>query len=98
MRFFFYIGLVFSFAGLIPILRFMFYYFIGEGAGKVQSLIVGGALLNIGIMIFIAGLLADLIAQNRQLNEISLAKIRALELREHQPINKTAASDDETDG
>jgi len=33
-------------------------------------------------MVFIAGLLSDLISQNRQLNEIALTKIRKLELGE----------------
>lgn len=80
MRFFFYLGTVFTIGGLLPILRFLVVYLSGDGAGKVQSLIFGGALLTMGTMIYIAGLLADLISQNRQLSEITLAKVRALEL------------------
>lgn len=80
VRFFFYIGAVFSLAGLIPIVRFLVFYFSGNGAGNIQSLILGGVLLTMGFIVFVSGLLADLISQNRQLNEITLEKIREMEL------------------
>lgn len=82
MRFFFYIGSLLSIAGLIPILRFLYFYFFGDGSGNIQSLVLGGALITMGFMVFIAGLLSDLISQNRQLSEIALTKIRKLELGE----------------
>ncbi len=80
MRFFFYLGATFSTAGLIPIIRFLYFYSIGEGSGNIQSLVLGGAFLTTGFIFFIAGLLADLMSHNRQLIEIALAKIRKLEL------------------
>ena len=80
VRFFFCIGALFSLAGLIPIVRFLVFYFSGNGAGNIQSLIFGGALMTMSFIIFVAGLLADLISQNRQLNEITLEKIREIEL------------------
>lgn len=80
MRFFFYIGTVISLAGLIPIVRFLVFYFSGQGDGKLQSLVLGGALITMGFIVFVSGLLSDLISQNRQLNEIALEKIRRLEL------------------
>jgi len=80
VRFFFYIGALFSLAGLIPIVRFLVFYFSGNGAGNIQSLILGGVLMTMGFIVFVAGLLADLISQNRQLNEITLEKIREIEL------------------
>ena len=79
MRFFFYLGMVFGIAGSIPIVRFLYFYFTGDGSGNIQSLILGGALSTMGFMLFLAGLLSDLISQNRQLTEIALEKIRALE-------------------
>jgi len=82
MRFFFYIGSLLSIAGLIPIIRFLYFYMSGDGSGNIQSLVLGGALITMGFMVFIAGLLSDLISQNRQLNEIALTKIRKLELGE----------------
>jgi len=82
MRFFFYIGSLLSITGLIPIIRFLHFYISDDGSGHIQSLVLGGALIMIGFMVFIAGLLSDLISQNRQLNEIALTKIRKLELGE----------------
>ena len=81
MRFFFYIGCFSSLLGLLPIARFFIAYLSGDGSGKIQSLILGGILLTVGAIVLIAGLLADLIAQNRQINEIALEKIRAMEFQ-----------------
>lgn len=80
MRFFFYLGSLFSIAGMIPILRFLYFYFTRDGAGNTQSLVLGGALTTMGFMLFLAGLISDLISQNRQLTEIALEKVRAVEL------------------
>jgi len=45
-------------------------------------LLLGGTLCMMGFMVFVMGLLSDLISQNRQISEIALEKIRELELRE----------------
>ncbi len=79
MRFFFYLGTVLSAAGLLPILRFLFAYAAGDGAGHVQSLVMGAALLTMGFTVFVAGLLSDLISHNRQLVEMALEKLREAE-------------------
>ena len=60
--------------------RFIYLYFSGDGAGHIQSLVLGGALLIIGFMTFLIGLLADLISFNRQLVEMTLEKVRRIEL------------------
>ena len=80
MRFFFYLGSIISLVGLIPILRFLAAYWSGDGDGHLQSLVLGTALLTMGFVVFVSGLLSDLISLNRQLNEITLEKMRALEL------------------
>ena len=80
LRVFFYIGLVLSIIGTVPILRFLYFYFSGEGQGHIQSLVLGGTLLVIGFITFMIGLLADLINFNRQLIESTLEKVRRLEL------------------
>jgi len=82
MRFFLYLGLLLSLAGILPVIRFLISYFSDGGAGNIQSLILGGVLLTMGFMVFITGLLSDLISQNRQLTEIALEKIREMELGE----------------
>ena len=81
MRVFFYIGTLLSALGLIPILRFLYFYFDTGGTGHVQSLILGGVLLMMGFIAYLAGLLADLISFNRQLIEMTLEKARREELK-----------------
>jgi hypothetical protein len=89
MRFFFSLGAILSLLGLIPVARFLFFYLSGEGGGHIQSLVLGGAILSIGFMVFITGLLSDLISQNRQLLELQLEKIRERELCERERSRQT---------
>ena len=74
-------SLVLTVIGLVPILRFLWFYAIGEGGGHVQSLVLGGALIVIAVLTFLFGLIADLIGFNRQLLETTLEKVRTLELK-----------------
>ena len=80
LRVFFFIGMTLSIVGIVPIVRFLYFYFTEGGAGHVQSLIIGGALLVIGFITFLIGLVADLINYNRQLIEMTLEKVRKMEL------------------
>ena len=82
LRVFFYIGLTLSIIGTLPIIRFLYFYFTGDGDGHLQSLVLGGVLLIIGFITFMIGLVADLISFNRQLIEIALEKIRKIELQQ----------------
>ena len=82
LRVFFFIGLGLSVVGLLPILRFLYFYAVGDGGGHLQSLILGGVLLVIGFVTFLIGLVADLIGFNRQLLEITLEHLRRIELGE----------------
>ena len=74
------IGGTLSFIGVLPIVRFLYFYFVESGQGHVQSLVLGGVLLMIGLTTFLIGLVADLIGFNRQLIEMTLEKVRFLEL------------------
>jgi hypothetical protein len=83
LRVYLVIGLLLIITGVIPIIRFLGFYFSGNGAGHVQSLILGGTLLTLGFITFLIGLLADLIGFNRKLLEQTLEKIRRIELKYH---------------
>ena len=74
-------GAVIILVGMMPILRFLFFYLSGDGAGHVQSLVLGGALLVLGALIAVMGILADLIAANRKLIEANLIHLRLIEDR-----------------
>ncbi len=80
LRFFIYIGSILSIIGLLPIIRFIYFFFTSGGDGHIQSLILGGVLLMMGIVAFLAGFLADIISYNRQLHELTLEKVKQIEL------------------
>jgi hypothetical protein len=61
----------------------------GNGSGHLQSLILGGAFLSMGFIAYLVGLVADLISRNRQLIELTLERVRKMELDIYTPrINK----------
>lgn len=72
-------GAVIALVGLLPILRFLGYWLVGEGNGHVQSLVIGGSLLVLGAVTCLMGVLADLIGANRKLIETTLVHVRRLE-------------------
>ncbi len=72
------LGLAFALAGAVPVIRFLIYYALGQGGGKIQSLVLGGVLLIIGFVSLLIGVIADLIAFNRSLLETLLEKVRKL--------------------
>ena len=78
LRAFVSIGLVLGLIGMIPMLRFVWFFFAGSGDGHIQSLVIGGALLIVGTMVAVLGILADLVSANRKLIEVALAEIRDL--------------------
>lgn len=80
LRVFFFIGTFLSVLGLIPILRFMYFWLAESGDGHIQSLTLGGVLLIMGFLAYLIGLVADLISFNRQLLEMTLERVRRMEL------------------
>jgi len=75
MRVFFWIGVVFFLIGLVPMLRFVYDYFLGSGGeGKIQSLIFGSTFIMCSVILFALGIIADLLSKNRILIERVLLK------------------------
>lgn len=87
LRFFFYIGCLCVVGGLIPSIRFLFYYFMGQGGGHIQSLILAAILFIIGFQVFMIGLVADVISCNRKLIEDTLLRVKRIELDHLNKIN-----------
>lgn len=63
--------------------RFVYYYFLGQGGGKIQSLILAAILFIIGFQMVVVAIVADLISANRKLIEDTLLRIKRLELKNH---------------
>lgn len=79
LQFFSTIGAIGVIAGLGVGIRFIVYMCMGHGNGHVQSLILAGLLITIGVLIFVIGLLADLIAANRKILEDVQYHIRKID-------------------
>lgn len=92
LRVFGWLGLAFIVAGLIPGLRFLWFFFVtGERTGHIQSLILTAILVIVGFQVLLIGLLADLLSSSRKLLEELLYRIRVLEMAA--PGERTPAAD-----
>jgi glycosyltransferase involved in cell wall biosynthesis len=73
------IGVPMLVAGLVPFVRFLAYWFMGDGDGHVQSLIFGSAMLVGALLTFALLVIVDLQRTNRILLEESLERIKAVQ-------------------
>lgn len=77
LRVFVGLGILLFFIGSIPIIRFLYDYFIDkQGSGKIQSLIIGGIILSVSFNCFALGIIGDLLGRNRKLIEETLKKLK----------------------
>jgi glycosyltransferase involved in cell wall biosynthesis len=69
LKFFAAFGAMFLLAGTIAGLRFLWFFMQGNGDGHVQSVIFCALMIIVGILLFMMGVIGDLIATNRKLLE-----------------------------
>src|SRR4051794_24708572 len=60
--------------------RFLYFFFEGEGHGHVQSLILGSTLMVIAVQLVALGVVADILAASRTLQQRTLERVRRVEL------------------
>ncbi|WP_299410258.1 glycosyltransferase family 2 protein [uncultured Roseobacter sp.] len=84
------LGAVMIVIGIVPIIRFLYFYFIGEGGGNIQSLILGSMFLLAGYLTLVLALLSDTIATNRRLIEATLRRVRHLEIDQQMALSDAA--------
>jgi hypothetical protein len=65
--------------------RFIVFWFQGEGAGHVQSLILGAVLFNAAVVLFAIGILGDLLSGHRTMLQRIFERVRRLELQADVP-------------
>tara|TARA_R110002124_G_scaffold278663_1_gene450772 strand:+ start:113 stop:1123 length:1011 start_codon:yes stop_codon:yes gene_type:complete len=72
-------GAVLFLLGAMPIIRFLWFFMIGEGQGHLQSIVIGGSLMTLGVVAIMFGAVADLVGRNRQLLEQTLERLHRVE-------------------
>ncbi|MDY7097603.1 MAG: glycosyltransferase family 2 protein [Pseudomonadota bacterium] len=99
LRVFLAIGATLSILGVLPIARFLWFVLQGDGSGHIQSLVLGAALLIVGVLVATLGVLADLIATNRKLLEANMLKLRRIEekLEESHSSHTVQSTDTDAD-
>lgn len=78
-RFFAFLSSLFFIAGLGIGLRYLYYFYLGDGAGHIQSLILCGLLITISFQTALLAIMSDLLAINRKLIEDVQIKIQILQ-------------------
>jgi glycosyltransferase involved in cell wall biosynthesis len=61
--------------------RFLYFYFSGEGAGHLQSLILGAVLFIVAVQLAALGVVGDILAGSRVLQQRILERVRRVELK-----------------
>jgi glycosyltransferase involved in cell wall biosynthesis len=78
LRFFFIIGAVFLAAGALLAFRYLVLYLAGVGGDHLQSLLLATILVVTSMIVFVAGVISDLVAANRVLlEEIRMRQLRS---------------------
>lgn len=88
LRVFTAIGSILALAGIVLGIRYLYFFSIGQGAGKVQSLILAAILSIVGFQITLIGLVADLIGFNRKILEEVLIRLRKIEIGKYITSNQ----------
>lgn len=78
-------------AGIVPGIRFLYLYSVGQRVGHVQSLILSAILIIVGFQVLLIGLLADLLSCNRKLLEEVIYRVRKLEIAGDTPLDSKKA-------
>jgi len=61
--------------------RYLSFYIAGEGAGHVQSLILGAVLFNAAMVLAALGIIGDLLAAQRLMIQRTFERVRRIELQ-----------------
>jgi glycosyltransferase involved in cell wall biosynthesis len=82
LKFFAFFGTIFTLAGVIAGVRFLWFLFNDNGEGHVQSVIFCALCIIAGLLLFMMGVIGDLIATNRKLLERIDRRLQHIEYRQ----------------
>lgn len=89
---FLYLTFVFILPALALIVRYLYFFAIGDGKGHIHSLIAAAILAVIGGLMFVVGIIGDLIKKNRELIEESLYLMKRERYGEEMPPKPKGAA------
>lgn len=95
MKIFTLISSVFILSGTAIGVRFLYFYFTGNGMGHTQSLILAAMMIIIGFQTLVTGMQADIISANRKLLEDIQFRMKKLEFGLLDPEGERLKDDDE---
>jgi glycosyltransferase involved in cell wall biosynthesis len=81
LRFFSLLSAMTFLPGFILGLRFLYYFMVGQGQGKIQSVVLAAFLMGLGLLFLVIGIVTDLISVNRKLLEQANARLFEIEDR-----------------
>ena len=81
MRFFLALGVVPFVIGFAIGVRYIVFIFMGRATGNIQSLILCSLLIMIAVMIWVLGMMADVISANRKISQEVQARTRDIDYR-----------------
>ena len=70
----------FALIGAVIWARFLWFFFSGEGEGHIQSLILGSTMFIIAVQLAALGVVGDILAGSRVLQQRALERVRRVEL------------------
>jgi glycosyltransferase involved in cell wall biosynthesis len=70
----------FALIGAVIWVRFLWFFFSGEGEGHIQSLILGSTMFIVAVQLAALGVVGDILAGSRVLQQRALERIRRVEL------------------
>lgn len=80
MRFFGINAFIFFIVGIIPIIRWLYFYSIGQGQGHIQSILLGGVLILLSFNSLMLGMLGSSLGWSRKVTEDALYMLKKIEL------------------
>jgi glycosyltransferase involved in cell wall biosynthesis len=72
---------LFALVGAVIWARFLWFFFSGEGEGHIQSLILGATLFIVAVQLAALGVVGDILAGSRVLQQRILERVRRVELQ-----------------
>jgi glycosyltransferase involved in cell wall biosynthesis len=80
LRVFAFVAAIVALVGVVIWARFLWFFFSGEGEGHIQSLILGATMFIVAVQLAALGVVSDILAGSRVLQQRILERVRRVEL------------------